>query len=445
MTSLYGFLHRNWRIVHANLIGQPAGPPKTENALKFGLLGTASIAPIAFITPARQHPEVIIQAVAARDRTKAAAFAKKYNIPQVHNTYQDILDDPSIDAVYIPLPNGLHFEWAIKALAAGKHVLLEKPSVSNAAEASVLFRSPLLTTPNPATKTVPVLLEAFHYRFQPSWLHFLTHLDPPNIAHASSSFPVPGSGLPRDDIRFQYGLSGGSVMDLTYTLSMLRAVYGDAAEPVECTSAQLQTMPPPYDELTDWRHDATFRFSNGGTATAYGNLRASLVEVLRDNMWVSVTHRPAVIPDSTALPADQETVRTRKVTLHGAVIGAIWHRVDVEDEFVIRKVGSGTAEAADGVIIKRWRTKSSSKAYTFQEAGFDNYSSEPHWLTYKHQMDAFVDRIRGRQGTGAWVTGEDSIKQMSMIDMVYAKAGLPLRPSSKYLDEVVRKGKGTGA
>ncbi len=116
--------------------------------------------------------------MAARDEKKAVEYAKKHGIPQTFGSYDALLDDPAIDAVYIPLPNGLHYEWALKALAEGKHVLLEKPSVSNATEAEALFRSPLLRGPG-----APILLEAFHYRFSPAWRLFLSLLDRPAIAH----------------------------------------------------------------------------------------------------------------------------------------------------------------------------------------------------------------------------------------------------------------------
>lgn len=118
---------------------------------------------MALINPAKSNPNVIIYAVAARDKTRAAAFAKKHGIPHVMDSYDALLDDPAIDAVYNPLPNGLHFEWTYKALAKGKHVLLEKPSTSNAVEAERLFRSPLLSQNKPL-----VLLEAFHNRFTPA-------------------------------------------------------------------------------------------------------------------------------------------------------------------------------------------------------------------------------------------------------------------------------------
>ncbi|KAL2067456.1 hypothetical protein VTL71DRAFT_1881 [Oculimacula yallundae] len=103
---------------------------KKKDAIRFGVLGAANIAFLALINPAKSHPEVVIQAIAARIRTRAEAFAKKHGIPDVRDSYQEILDDPDIDAIFVPLPNNLHFEWALKAMLAGKHVLLEKPSVS---------------------------------------------------------------------------------------------------------------------------------------------------------------------------------------------------------------------------------------------------------------------------------------------------------------------------
>ena len=91
----------------------------------------------------------------------------------------DLIADPSLDCIYIPLPAGLHFEWAIKTLKSGKHVLLEKSSVSNATEAKALFRDPVLSKPD-----APVLLEAFHHRFHPSWQTFISLFDLKDIEEA---------------------------------------------------------------------------------------------------------------------------------------------------------------------------------------------------------------------------------------------------------------------
>src|SRR5438034_8273763 len=103
--------------------------------LRLGVLGAARIAPAALIKPARKVADVEVAAVAARDRAKAETFARKHGIGRVHDSYDSLLADPNIDAVYNPLPNGLHGRWTIAALEAGKHVLCEKPFTANADEA----------------------------------------------------------------------------------------------------------------------------------------------------------------------------------------------------------------------------------------------------------------------------------------------------------------------
>src|SRR5690349_7658753 len=95
--------------------------------LRMGVLGAAAIVPMALTGPARSIPEINVAAIAARDPKRAQAFARKHKISRVHQTYDDLLHDPEIDAIYNPLPNGLHAEWTIRALNAGKHVLCEKP------------------------------------------------------------------------------------------------------------------------------------------------------------------------------------------------------------------------------------------------------------------------------------------------------------------------------
>src|SRR5438105_9674602 len=100
-----------------------------------GVLGAARIAPAAVVKPARDVDGVRIAGIAARDPAKAAKFAAKHGIGQVFDTYDELVTSPDINAVYIPLPNGLHAEWMQRALEAGKHVLCEKPFTANAVEA----------------------------------------------------------------------------------------------------------------------------------------------------------------------------------------------------------------------------------------------------------------------------------------------------------------------
>src|SRR5262245_36286773 len=95
-------------------------------SLRIGILGAARIAPMALIRPAHSVPGVSVAAVAARDPARARAFAEKHGIPRVCAGYQQLIEDPELDAIYNPLPNSLHCEWTVCALQAGKHVLCEK-------------------------------------------------------------------------------------------------------------------------------------------------------------------------------------------------------------------------------------------------------------------------------------------------------------------------------
>ncbi|KAF4336864.1 hypothetical protein FBEOM_9244 [Fusarium beomiforme] len=408
MSSVIGFLSRNWRIY------SPPEPPKSTNAIKFGILGAANVASNALITPAKSHPDVQVHAVTARDKTKAEVFAKKHNIPEVFDTYQALLDDPSIDAVYIPLVAGLHYEWAIKALAKGKHVLLEKPATVNATEAAMLFRSPLLRQPN-----APVLLEAMHFCFQPSWQYFLSLLDRPNVHVVNATAKLPSYMVPKGGGQFDYKLGGGSLLHLgTYPLYALRQIMGD--EPEECTMCKTKSAPAP-QELCDDFAETTFRFSGGRIGSAVINSCASVTTFLTFN--ITVCHKENKIDDST-LPKGQNKWRVRKLSINNFLASSFWHRIDIVDEYTIRD------EAGDKVL-KRWTTKQFKKIYTFSDAGVDQ-PGKPFWTSYRHQLEQFVNRVRGHQGSELWVDYEDSIAQARMIDMAYEKSGLPLRPTSEF-------------
>src|ERR1043165_9939317 len=103
--------------------------------IRIGVLGAAKIVPSALLKPATTNSAVEVAAIAARDPSRAEAFAAKHGIRIVHSDYEALLADSSLDAVYIPLPNGLHGRWTLAALEAGHHVLCEKPFTANAVEA----------------------------------------------------------------------------------------------------------------------------------------------------------------------------------------------------------------------------------------------------------------------------------------------------------------------
>lgn len=331
--------------------------------------------------------------------------------------YSGLLDDPSIDAVYIPLPAGLHYEWALKALAKGKHVLIEKPATVNASEAELLFRSPLLQQPN-----APVLLEAMHFSFQPTWQYFLNLVDRPNIQTVNAIAKLPSYIIPHGGIRFDYELGGGNMLDLgTYPMFALRQIMG--AEPEECTACKTRTAPPPY-QLCDEFAEASFRFPGGRVGDAIMDMRAPVTTFPTFN--VMVLHNEVKLEDSK-IPTGQRKSVIRKLNLSNFLMSSFWHRIEIVDEYIIR-------EESGGRVVKRWTTKEYKKIYTFQDFGVDQ-PGEPFWGSYRHQLEQFVNHIRGNQGSGLWVGTEDSLAQAKIIDMAYEKSGLPLRPTSTFRPE----------
>ncbi|KZW00995.1 NAD(P)-binding protein, partial [Exidia glandulosa HHB12029] len=189
----------------------PPTPAKDDDALRFGILGAANVAPYALINPARS---------------------------------QDLLDDPSIDVVYNPLPNGLHYEWTMKALKARKHVLLEKPSCNTAAETRRVFEY--------AREQGVVVLEAFHYRFHPA-AHRLKEIvrsgELGKVLSLDGAMSIPRGLMSKDDIRFNYDLGGGAMMDMgTYPLSFIRFITD--AEPSITSAHAIPATDPRVDAAT---------------------------------------------------------------------------------------------------------------------------------------------------------------------------------------------------
>ena len=211
------------------------------SVIRIGVLGASRIAPFAVIRPARRHAEVEVAAVAARDLPRAQRFAARQAIPRAYGSYADLLTDPSIDAVYIGLPNALHGRWIAAALAAGKHVLCEKPLTANAEEAASV--ADLV-----AAHADRVVMEAFHYRYHPLTARMLEiielgELGPIQRLEASFCIPVPPPG----NIRWSYELAGGALMDAgVYPVHLLRTLTG--AEP-QVVAAEARTRRPGVDRL----------------------------------------------------------------------------------------------------------------------------------------------------------------------------------------------------
>lgn len=220
--------------------------------LRIGTLGAARITPNALLIPAQSVANVEVYAIAARDQQRARAFAQTHNIAHVYDTYEALLADPKIDAIYNPLPNSLHAEWSIKAMRAGKHVLCEKPIASNAQEAQAMAKV--------ADETGLVLMEAFHNLYHPIVQRMKEIIDNGEIGtirHIEGHFCT----LLRrfNDIRYQYELAGGATMDLgCYPLRLMRYLMNEVPT---VTHAKASCIKPQVDR---WM-EADLQFSGGAS------------------------------------------------------------------------------------------------------------------------------------------------------------------------------------
>ncbi|QQQ75776.1 Gfo/Idh/MocA family oxidoreductase [Saccharothrix sp. 6-C] len=220
--------------------------------VRIGVLGAARIVPAALVRPGRSVASVEVAAIAAREVGRAQEFADRFGIPQVHGSYDELLDDPNVDAVYVPLPNGLHGKWTLAALAAGKHVLCEKPFAANADEAAEVAAA--------AKSSGLVVMEAFHYRYHPLALRLaevVAELGELRHVEARLAFPMPKF----KDIRYSLDLAGGALMDAgCYAVNMVRYLGGDEPE-VKSARALLK------GEGVDRAMRAELKFPAGHTGT----------------------------------------------------------------------------------------------------------------------------------------------------------------------------------
>ena len=175
-------------------------------ALRIGVLGAARIAGRSIGGPARTTGDRLV-AIAARDRGRAEAFATEHGVERVLDGYAEVVADPAVELVYNPLVNGLHASWNLAAVRAGKHVLTEKPSASNAPEAREVRDA--------AAAAGVVVMEGFHYLFHPvtKRLHEVLaagELGELRAVEVDTIMPAPAD----DDPRWSYDLAGGALMDV---------------------------------------------------------------------------------------------------------------------------------------------------------------------------------------------------------------------------------------
>ena len=250
--------------------------------LRIGTLGTSRISEPALIEPAASVPEVTVAAVAARDPARAEAYALRHGLPTAYGSYEELLADPDIDAIYNPLPNSLHGPWTLRAIAAGKHVLCEKPFASNADEAAQVERA--------ASASGLVVMEAMHYRYHPltrRLAELVAELGPVRHLQCWTSFAITDPG----DIRYDYDLGGGALMDGgCYALDCLRLLgAGDGQGEPSVTGALADPVAPdPRGAVADRSLAVRLAFPGGATGwfessfTMDGEFRADVHAICRD-------------------------------------------------------------------------------------------------------------------------------------------------------------------
>lgn len=397
--------------------GHQPGQGREKKPLRFGILGAARIAPNALIKPARQLDGVEVSAIAARSPIRAQEFARKQAIPRTHATYADLLADDAIDAVYIALPNSLHAEWSQRALEAGKHVLCEKPMSSNAGEAGQVAAT--------AEQSGRVYAEAFHNLYHPLAHAMHSTVQEGAIGNLKSVRGVFNTTIVRRaDIRFEYALAGGALMDLgCYLVSLTRYVLG--AE-LEVESAASSLLKPNVDARTEARlrvvkpgatsdlpaRTQTLADRSGGIPTAELHPQYLLTEA--DPLPDGSSEFPTATTTSERTPPAPQLLSNPEITLECAMqrwrFPAVYYEVIGEQ---------GSMRVINPILPQLYNR------VTIEIGGKRTVQHLPRISTYLCQLRAFAQAVQGGDPIptdAAWGVGN-----MQVIDAIYQAAGLPMR------------------
>jgi predicted dehydrogenase len=273
--------------------------------LRWGILGVALIND-RLIPAFRSARTANLRAIASRTPERAAEAAQRAGIPVAHGSYEALLADPDIDAVYIPLPNTLHAHWTRQAAAAGKHILCEKPLCPTAREAADLVAE---------CRTRGVrLMDGFMWPHHPRTARLRQLLDHGTIGtirHVVGAFTFPLTPYTPENIRLQPEMAGGSLLDVgCYPVFGIRWAF--AAEPVRVMATAT------YDHGVDVALSGSLAFADGGTASFDCGFRAPLRQwleivgtdgVLRiPKMWLPDEHAAYEVYDRDGRLREEGTV-----------------------------------------------------------------------------------------------------------------------------------------
>lgn len=345
--------------------------------MRLGLLAAARITGPAVVEAAAQVDGVEIAAIAARSLDRAERSAAEWGVARVHPSYDALIVDPDLDAIYVATPASLHRRWTVAALAAGKHVLCEKPLGANADDARAMVDA--------ARAEGRILMEAFHWRYHPLVAQVAGLLESGRVGpvtRVDGRFLLPDGRIPTDDIRWDLALGGGALMDLgCYSLQWVRWV-GSVLGLGELTVTAASAICPVPD--------------------IDGSLRAEM-------RWVP--------------PVD-----------HGDGLDS---GSGVDASIECSMIGPGESFVADLTIVGRDGTMTVTNPLAPQHgasieirtpAGVERLDPDGAGsTTYRWQLEAFRDAVA--TGTPPVTGGGDAIDTMTLIDACYRAAGLDPRPS----------------
>lgn len=366
-------------------------------------MGAATINYPALFDAVATHPGVTVAGIASRSIQKAETQISQYGLTdtaRAYGSYDELLAESDIDAIYLPLPNSLHCEWAIKSMKAGKHVLIEKPIASNASEVEQIRQT--------AESTGKVALEAMHWRFHPA-AHAVRSLRDKYgpIESISTRMSLPEGALKSDDIRFRYGLAGGACMDLSYVFSACCYFASDDIEQCQFEVLEAKAKPHDSDKEVDEKMTSTFLIKHPDKPSIRCNIEADENRRLKKFF--------GLIPDI------MDIVPPLTIELKGA-------RIDFPNfpgPWVLCRI-TVTEKNPDGTLsntIHREQCYVGGPQWKDRGARF--------WTSHRYQLEAFIEFIRckssGSKYEGPWMTLSESAKLMGLIDFVYEKAELPVR------------------
>jgi predicted dehydrogenase len=348
--------------------------------LRVGILGAARIAPLSIVSPAVATGTRLV-AVAARDRSRAMAFAAEHGVERVLDGYEDVLADPEVEAVYNPLPNALHGPWNARAAAAGRHVLAEKPSAANAAEARSVAAA--------VRDAGVVFMEAFHFPYHPLFRRALELVEDGaigDVVHVDVPLLMPDPG--EDDPRWRLDLAGGSTMDLgCYSLACLSLIgqrtCGGAPSITSARAVERRGQPGVDSSLF-----LTGEFPSGATASGGSDMDA---DDWSFTLVVTGSEGEIVVP-KFPLPHEDDRLILRPTPS----APRSRTRADEADDL---------CQERDGDVVEHLGTRSS----------------------YTHQLEAFAAAVRN--GAPVVTDATFAIANAELVDASYTAAGLPLRPS----------------